>query len=215
MKCGLIYKAVCPNGKYYIGQTVQSFSERIRCHKKDSFRRKDIKFYRALRKYGFDNFKWEIIEDNIPQEFLNIKECEYIQIFDSYKNGYNSTLGGDFQPMNNPLIVEKVANFNRGRKRSAETRKKISESKMGMHAGENNPMFGKRGEKHPSFGKSISQEQKDKISLANKGRKRPDVSARFKGRIISEEHRKKLSRINFERNKTCKRDSKGRYIKNV
>lgn len=215
MKIGLIYKAICPNGKYYIGQTIQVFSERIRCHEKDSFRYKNIKFYNALRKYGFENFKWEIVEDNIPSEFLNIKECEYIQIFNSYRNGYNSTLGGDFQPMNNPLIVEKVANSNRGKKRSIETRKKISESKIGIYAGDKNPMFGRRGEKHPSFGKSISQEQKNKISLANKGRKRPDVSAKFKGRVISEQHKKKLSQINLERSKTCKRDSRGRYIKNV
>lgn len=87
-------------GKSYIGQTINLDERKIK-HKNASLnesiinRAYEYTFHRAIRKYGFENIKWEILEKNIPQELLNIKECEYIQGFNSYKNGYNSTLGGD------------------------------------------------------------------------------------------------------------------------
>ena len=104
-KTGIIYKAISPVGKIYIGQTIESFKERIRGHKKDSLREKtkNIKFYHALRKYGIENFKWEIIE-KLPKSLLNEKEIFYIKKYNSYKSGYNSTLGGDYNPMSDPLI---------------------------------------------------------------------------------------------------------------
>lgn len=91
---GLIYKATLPSGKSYVGKTI-NLKFRIRSHKYCCNRGVNSKFYNAMRKYGFDNISWEILEDNIPDELLNIKECEWIEIFDSYKNGYNDTLGGE------------------------------------------------------------------------------------------------------------------------
>lgn len=96
---GTIYKVTCNvNGKRYIGQTI-NFKNRKHIHLYSAsylgHKDYDCKFHRALRKHGFNNFKWEIIEENIPIELLCIKECEYIQGFNSYKNGYNSTIGGD------------------------------------------------------------------------------------------------------------------------
>lgn len=63
------------------------------------------KFYRALRKYGFDNFEY-IILVTCSQEDLNMLECIYIQKYDSKNNGYNSTLGGEDNPSNNPVVVK-------------------------------------------------------------------------------------------------------------
>lgn len=113
---GYIYKCECLiTGKIYIGQTIQDYKERWRCHIKSSFNEKDPgydhHFHRAIRKYGKENFKWEIIETITCEELENLRnilnslEIKYISMFDSYKNGYNSTLGGDSSRKEYKIIV--------------------------------------------------------------------------------------------------------------
>ena len=80
------------NTKVYIGQTIQTLGKRFSNHKIAS-NFEDTKFYRAIRKYGKENFYIELIEE-VPQEELNNRECYWIKFYDSYYNGYNSTLGG-------------------------------------------------------------------------------------------------------------------------
>lgn len=95
MKKGIIYKATnLINDKVYIGQTIQSLSTRIRQHYKSLNLKRNYKFPNALNKYEKYQFKWEIIESDIPLENLNNKEIEYIALFDSFNNGYNSNPGG-------------------------------------------------------------------------------------------------------------------------
>lgn len=93
---GIIYKCTCiPNGKVYIGQTVNDLRARVKKHERDS-RRFDYKFYRAIRKYGWNSFEWEILVDNVLSiESLNRLEKFFIQVYNSFKRGYNSTLGGE------------------------------------------------------------------------------------------------------------------------
>lgn len=85
------------NEKIYIGQTTLSVKERWDSHKKPSThkQRSSYKLYNAINKYGIDNFYYEILEANIPIEELDNKEIAYIENYDSFKNGYNSTKGGD------------------------------------------------------------------------------------------------------------------------
>lgn len=90
------------NNKVYIGQTTMSVEERFKCHLKPSTikKRKTYKLYNAINKYGADNFYVETLESNIPLSELNVKEMNYILKYDSYKNGYNSTMGGDGRTIN-------------------------------------------------------------------------------------------------------------------
>lgn len=81
------------NDKVYIGQTVQSLATRFLNHKMAS-RIEDTKFYRAIRKYGEDNFYIELLE-TVDYKDLNDREKYWIKYYNSYYNGYNSTLGGD------------------------------------------------------------------------------------------------------------------------
>lgn len=86
------------NDKRYIGQSIQ-LQERIYSdHKNDHLNEKNgcynTKFYQALRKYGFDNFEIVILEECQKSE-LNEKEKYWINYYDSFKNGYNSTPGGN------------------------------------------------------------------------------------------------------------------------
>lgn len=82
------------NNKVYIGQTTQPINIRFTNHKMAS-RVEDTKFYRAIRKYGEDKFYIELLEEDVLIEKLNEREQYWIQFFNSYYNGYNSTLGGD------------------------------------------------------------------------------------------------------------------------
>lgn len=89
---GIIYKITNKvNGKSYIGQTRYTIEFRWRqhIHKKDN-----TYFHNAIKKYGVDNFIVEKLEEcNI--EDLNEREIYYIAKYNTFKDGYNSTIGGD------------------------------------------------------------------------------------------------------------------------
>lgn len=86
--------------KSYIGLTKYTVEKRFNRHKKDAFRYRYGKlpnsaFYNAIRKYGTDCWASEILEENLSYEEANIQEQYYIKHFNTYANGYNSTIGGD------------------------------------------------------------------------------------------------------------------------
>lgn len=100
---GLIYKATnIVNNKIYIGQTSCSLEKR----KNEHYNSLDnLYFHNAIRKYGKENFIWEILENNIcSYEKLNQQEKYWIQYFHSNDTnlGYNLTKGGEsIEPLNN------------------------------------------------------------------------------------------------------------------
>lgn len=111
---GYIYKYQnIINGKIYIGQTVD-LQARMSSHRNKAKLLKN-KFYNAVRKYGWANFSYEVIaqlQANSEQELtalLDQLEVYYIDKYNSYHDGYNSTLGG---------------HSNRGYKMSQEFREK-------------------------------------------------------------------------------------------
>ena len=82
------------NGKIYIGKTEFSLEKRFKEHCQDAFREKCEKrpLYAAMRKYGIEHFHIELIEEtDIPEE----REKYWIEEKQSFKFGYNATLGGD------------------------------------------------------------------------------------------------------------------------
>ena len=95
----IIYKVInLINNKIYIGKTTQKLNIRINQHKYDAFKNnKKSYFYKSIRKYGWDNFKWEIIDNALSERDLNDKEVHWISYYDSNNSdiGYNLTNGGD------------------------------------------------------------------------------------------------------------------------
>lgn len=87
------------NGKKYVGQTV-NLELRKRAHKSAAQNENSDEYnsplHRAFRKYGYENFSYEVLEENIDNyEELNAKEIEYIAQFNSQTpNGYNVEPGG-------------------------------------------------------------------------------------------------------------------------
>lgn len=93
---GYIYKIWNEvNDKVYIGQTTYSLQKRWKEHlyasKNEKARTQNI--YLAMRKYGQQFFHIEEIEQ-CENDLLNEREMYWVEYFDSYRNGYNMTLGG-------------------------------------------------------------------------------------------------------------------------
>lgn len=92
---GIIYKATNKiSNKIYIGQTIQTLSERINQHYQTAKSDKNYHFIRALRFYEKDDWVWEIIEENIKKDKLNEREKYWVKYYDSFENGYNGNWGG-------------------------------------------------------------------------------------------------------------------------
>lgn len=88
-----IYRHISPSNKSYIGITSQNPLIRW---KNGAGYDKQTKFGKAIQKYGWDNFTHEIIEDGISTlEEAREREKHWISVYDTFKNGYNSTLGGE------------------------------------------------------------------------------------------------------------------------
>ena len=93
---GYIYKITNTlNDKVYIGQTIKTVQKRFTQHKNNSNKEyfSQIVLYKAFNKYGIENFICEEIEE-VPNDKLDEREKYWIEYYDSYFNGYNSTLGG-------------------------------------------------------------------------------------------------------------------------
>lgn len=105
MKCG-IYKITNKiNGHAYIGQSID-ITTRWNHHKNFNSSMSHYPLYQAFKKYGIDNFLFEIIEE-CSKEQLDEKEIYYIEYYNSYRDGYNQTTGGQEGNSNNCIKISK------------------------------------------------------------------------------------------------------------
>lgn len=82
------------NNKIYIGKSTD-IEKRWKYHISHyNYEREYNKpLYKAFRKYGVENFSFEIIEECLLD--IDEKEKYWINFYNSYKNGYNATIGGE------------------------------------------------------------------------------------------------------------------------
>ena len=149
-----IYKYTAPNGKIYIGQTCNSLKRRAGNHGEGYV--ECPLFYKAIKKYGFENFKSEIIADGLTLDEANWLEKYLIAYYHSAerKYGYNLSHGGDG-----------ILGYS-----SPEKNAKISKTKTGSHASEET----KRLLSNIHKGKKIPREVVEKTAAWHRGRKRSD-----------------------------------------
>ena len=138
----------------------------------------DTHLYRAMRKYGWDKFHFEVIDSTDSQEKLNELEEHYIQIFDTIRSGYNMAKGGSINVMYSDVVADKHDK----KMRSPEVRKKISESMK--------QSYRERGGPSDSHRLHLSQSRK---ALYN-SEKGEEVKAKFRQSFhFSEEHFRALN----------------------
>lgn len=91
----IVYRHTCPNGKVYIGITRTAFE--TRCGNNGYKYRKNTLFYRAIKKYGWDNIRHEILYRGLTKAEAEAKEIELIAEYKSNdtKYGYNVSSGGE------------------------------------------------------------------------------------------------------------------------
>jgi group I intron endonuclease len=127
---GFIYKIANDfNDKVYIGYTNNAVRRKVEHFSPCQFKRK-TKLYNAIRKYGIERFYFEVLycsEDE--HSCLSIMEQYFIKEYNSYNEGYNSTLGGDKQIFTDE-IKKKISNSKMGHSVSVETRQKLREKNL-------------------------------------------------------------------------------------
>ena len=169
---GYIYKITSPNGKVYIGQTVR-LSKRKSHYKTGDFKQQ-TKLWNNCKKYNWNPLDtFEVIEECLcgdQKQILNEREIYWISFYNSFINGLNCNEGGF---------------GNLGYSHSKETLEKMSKAHLGVkHPEWRNKQKSEytTGRKHTEKSKYLmsvvkkermTQELKDKISLAQKGRSAP------------------------------------------
>jgi group I intron endonuclease len=171
------------SGRYYIGYST-NINKRFTVHRSKLKQNchDNIFLQRAYNLDGEDKFNYEIIHICNSEEEAKTIELQYLNdlsIRDKiYNLNYNNS-GGDLLT-NHPdkdIIRKKII------KSHAETVSKMTTE-------ERKEKYGKFGEKNGMYGKTHTEETRQKISKINKGRECPN-----KGKKASEETKQKLSKI--------------------
>lgn len=106
MTCGIYKITNKVNGHAYVGLSnniERRAKEHLSASKSPNEKVRESALYRAIRKYGKDNFSIEVLEE-LPnnRELLKKRECLWIKILDTYDGeGYNETPSGDSVGKNN------------------------------------------------------------------------------------------------------------------
>ena len=160
--------------KKYIGKTIEGLEKRTKRHLTETIN-KNFKFSKALKKYERNDWVIDIIEE-CEENLLSGRECYWIDYYNTYKCGYNSTMGGEGS--SGRILSEKsklkMSNSHKGKCLSESHKKNISNSLKGN-----------------SFRKGIvhTEDTKKKISNSTKGKKLTEATKQK----ISESLSKKLS----------------------
>ena len=121
MNTNIVYQATLKDtDKHYVGITKKTLERRVSGHSADANRNSQNHFHRALRKYGDENFEWQVRATLPTQQESQIAEKILIALENPH---YNSTAGGEGSIGYVPTeeTRKKISIAGTGRKQSAET----------------------------------------------------------------------------------------------
>ncbi len=123
------------NGKKYIGITSRPIEQRFQEHiSRAKCGQRGNRLYEAMRKYGSENFSIELIIQTSNENDVRELETQFIEKCDSYNSGYNCNLGGHGSLHFPEEIKKKIRDAQIGKIIPLETRRKMSEAKIGVSA---------------------------------------------------------------------------------
>ncbi len=203
MKLWYIYKITnLITGKAYVGQR---YIRDGKTSLNDNYWGSGLYIKRTIKKYGLNNFKKEILKDNIRcQTAANIFEQVFIKKENTLTpNGYNLTTGGS-QCEFSEESKKKNAEAHKGRisprkgvKLSRETKKKLSESHKGNSYRKGKKCSEETKRKMRLAKQNISKETRDRMSVAAKNKPAITEETRQKLRMaiknMSDETRQNIS----------------------
>ena len=172
--------------KVYIGSTL-NINKRWNKHKSQlrNNTHHSIKLQNSVNKHGIENFIFEVIEE-CSKNLLIEREQYWIDILDSYNNGYNSRpIASNMLGMKlSEETKQKISNKNKCRILTEEHKRKLSESNKGKqntlgykHSEETKNKISERNKNNKNaLGIKHSEETKKKMSEAKKGTKRKSPS---------------------------------------
>ena len=169
-----VYMHTSPNDKVYIGITMQDVNKRWQNGK--AYNHNNY-FNSSIKKYGWNNFKHEILLCNLTKEEANILERIVIKYYKSnnIKYGYNIQEGGNVNGKMPKSVRDKISKAHLGKNKSDKTRKNMSESKKGC-------IPWNKGKKYKT-GYICPEETKEKIRKAMIGIKRKPITIEHKIKI--------------------------------
>lgn len=155
----IIYKVTnIQNGRLYIGQTWRKLETRRAEHRRAAaniLKTNPTLFHSALREFGTGNFTWEILEVCTSIDHCNEREKFYIKLLNTiHPNGYNATSGGHIDETMSESVRNKIANSMVIVHKDPEYQSKVYPKLKGLVP--------------PNKGKTMSDEQKAKVSAAKK-----------------------------------------------
>jgi group I intron endonuclease len=171
-----IYKITSPSKKVYIGQSV-NIKRRFLDYKK-SLKKQQIKLFNSIKKYGYENHTFEVIEEcNI--ELLNERERYWQDFYNCVENGLNCRLTktNDKSGILSKETIEKLKNkdfsylkgnsFRKDILHTEEIKQQIKNTLIKNSKKDNyvNGMTGKFGVLNPFYGKKHSNESLEKMRI--------------------------------------------------
>lgn len=120
------------NGKKYFGQTCQKVSDRWG---NGSTYSNSIHFYRAIKKYGWDNFNHFVIKELLTKHEADILETKLIEKYNTTSEGYNICIGGSgvmSGRKHSEVSRNKIRKARNKQTFSAESHKKRAEAMLGF-----------------------------------------------------------------------------------
>lgn len=162
---------ITPSNKRYIGITSNKVSRRWQ---NGYGYRENKHFFNAIKKYGWDNIRHEILFENLTQKEACKIETELIAKYksDLSEYGYNRSIGGENPNVGGKLSEEtkkKISKSLKGYKHTQETKEKDRKAKLGTHLTEETKKKiseAKKGNKNAMYGKTTSAKQKEAVKKA-------------------------------------------------